>query len=147
MPVLTGGNVLPSASADPDSIDSRGAKCIRARYSFAADGGAQGTIALLPGTPIPNNAIIIDSGVEVVTIPTSGGSATIAVTVNAANDIVNAAAISGAPWSTTGRKAGIPLAFATSVKTTAARTVSIVIGTADLTAGVFDVWLWYVEGS
>jgi hypothetical protein len=53
--------------------------------------------------------------------------------------------VSGAPWSTTGRKSVIPVfTGATSLKTTAARDVSIVIGTAALTAGGFTVYLAYI---
>jgi hypothetical protein len=69
----------------------------------------------------------------------------VAVQVEAANDIVNAAAVSGAPWSTTGRKSVIPVfTGATTVLTTAARDISIVIAAAALTAGQFDVVLFYV---
>jgi hypothetical protein len=94
---------------------------------------------------IPANAIILGGLVEVDTAVTSGGAATVAVQVEAANDIVNAAAVSGAPWSTTGRKSVIP-AFtgATSVKTTQARPIAVVIAAATLTAGVVDVLLAYI---
>jgi hypothetical protein len=123
-----------------------GTKFARGRYDFAVDGGGVGTIAITGAEKIPANAIILGGVVEVDTVPTSGGSATIAIQVEGANDTVNAAAISGAPWSSTGRKSTIP-AFtgATSLKTTAARDISLVIGTAALTAGVIDVFLVYVE--
>lgn len=118
---------------------------VRADYSFAADGGAVGTLALVGTTVIPSGAIVLGGLLEVTTPPTSGGAATIAVQVEAANDTVNAAAISGAPWSTAGRKSVIPVfTGATSLKTTTARDVSIVIGTAALTAGVFTIYLAYI---
>lgn len=117
----------------------------RAIYSFVADGGVVGTIALLGATSIPNNAVIFGGYINVDTALTSVGAATAALQVNAADDIVLAALVSGAPWSTTGRKNIIP-AFtgATSVITTAARDVSLVIGTANLTAGILDIYLFYV---
>ena len=118
---------------------------VRGRYSFADDGGAVGDIELTSDS-IPANAVIIAGFVEVDTAVTSGGSATVAIKVEGAADIVAAAAVSGAPWSTTGRKSVIPVATgATTVKTTAARKVTATVATAALTAGVFDVVLFYVE--
>lgn len=118
---------------------------VRARYDFAVDGGAVGDIDLTKSAVVPAGAVIMGGFVEVDTVPTSGGSATIAVKVEGAADIVAAAAISGAPWSTTGRKSVIPVfTGATTVKTTAARKVQATVATAALTAGVFDVVLFYV---
>jgi hypothetical protein len=117
----------------------------RASYSFAVDGGAVGTIALLGATSIPANALIVGGALVIGTALTSAGAATAALQVEAANDVVAAAVVSGAPWSTTGRKSIIP-AFtgATTLLTTVARDVSLVIGTAALTAGAFDVYLFYI---
>ncbi len=121
-----------------------GVKSVRGRYDFAVDGGAVGDIDLTSAS-IPANAVVLGGFVEVDTVPTSGGSATIAVKVEGAGDIIAAAAISGAPWSTTGRKSVIPVfTGATTVKTSAARKVQATVATAALTAGVFDVVLFYV---
>lgn len=120
-------------------------KCARARYDFSIDGGAVGAISIGATGQIPAGAYITHGFVEVDTAATSGGSGTLAIHVEAANDIVNAAAVSGAPWSTTGLKSIIPVATgATAVKTTAARTITATIATAALTAGVVDVVLFYV---
>lgn len=119
---------------------------VRGRYDFAVDGGAVGDIDLTLGAVIPTNAIILGGFVEVDTAVTSGGSATVAVKTEGAGDIVAAAAVSGAPWSTTGRKSVVPVfTGATTVKTTAARKIQATVATAALTAGVFDVVLFYVE--
>lgn len=119
---------------------------VRGRYNFAVDGGAVGDIDLTTDAQIPANAIILGGFAEVDTVPTSGGSATIAVKVEGAGDIIAAAAISGAPWSTTGRKSVVPVfTGATTVKTTAARKIQATVATAALTAGAFDVVLFYVE--
>lgn len=117
-------------------------------YDFAVDGGAIGTITMrsvgAASTPIPNGAVIYDGYVEVLTLLASGGAATGAVQVEAANDTVNAAAVSGAPWSTTGVKSTIEAgAGANAVKTTAARSPAFVIATATLTAGKFRLVLFY----
>ncbi|MDH2429324.1 hypothetical protein [Sphaerisporangium sp. TRM90804] len=118
---------------------------VRGRYDFAVDGGAVGDIDLTKTAVIPSGAVILGGFVEVDVVPTSGGSATIAVKVEGAGDIIAAAAISGAPWSTTGRKSVVPAwTGATTVKTTAARKVQATVATAALTAGVIDVVLFYV---
>lgn len=120
---------------------------VRGRYDFAVDGGAVSTIALTTGTPIPSGSVIVGGYVDVLTQLTSGGAATIACQVEAANDILTAVAV--ASW-TAGRKNVLPapttgaLTASTAVKTTAARNISIVIATAALTAGVFDVVLYVV---
>lgn len=112
-------------------------------YDFAIDGGAISTITLR-GTAVPSGATVRGGFIEVTTVPV-GATATISAGIEAAADLQAAAAISGAPWSTTGRKSVIP-AFtgATSIRLTANRNVSIVIGTAALTAGVFRIWVEYI---
>lgn len=123
----------------------RGILTARGRYDFAVDGGAVGSIDISTAS-IPAGSIILGGFAEVDTAVTSGGSGTLAISVEAANDIITAAAVSGAPWSTTGRKSVIPVfTGASTVKTTAARKIKAVIATADLTAGVVDVVLFYVR--
>jgi hypothetical protein len=133
MPVISGGNPIPGGNRF---------RIIRATYNFAVNGGAIGTINLLSSSDIPQGAIIMGGVVIVTTPPTSGGAGTLALQVEAAGDLVAAAAVSGAPWSTTGRKSVIP-AFtgASSIQTTVARNVNAVIATAALTAGLVDVYL------
>lgn len=121
-------------------------KIVIGTYDFAVDGGATSTIALMGATRIPSGAVITGGYIKVVTALTSGGSATIAVQVNAANDISTAVAV--ASW-TTGIKNVLPapttgaVTTSTRVLTTAARDISIVIATAALTAGKFHVVLEY----
>lgn len=118
---------------------------VRGRYDFAVDGGAVSTIDLTTGTQIPANAAIMGGFIEVDTALTSGGSATVALTVEGAADILAATAFGSSPWSTTGRKSVIPVfTGATVVKTTAARKVQATVAVAALTAGAFDVVLFYV---
>lgn len=123
--------------------EGTGTKWLRGRYDFAVDGGAIGAITV-SAEKIPANAIVLGGLVEVDVAVTSGGAATVAVQVEGAGDIVAAAAVSGAPWSTTGRKSVIPVfTGATTVKTTQARSIQVVIAAATVTAGVFDVLLAY----
>ncbi len=119
-------------------------KFARGRYDFAVDGGAVGDIDLTATAQIPANAYIFSSVIEVETALNSGGSATVALKVEGAADILAATAYGSSPWSTTGRKSGIPVGTgATTVKTTAARKIQATIATAALTAGVFDVVVGY----
>jgi hypothetical protein len=130
----------------PQDTLARALLIVRGKYDFAVDGGAISTIAITSGTPIPSGAVIVGGYVDVGTALV-GATATIACQVEAANDILTAVAV--ASW-TTGRKNILPaptsgaLTASTAVKTTAARDISIVIATAALTAGVFDVVLYVV---
>lgn len=131
-----------------EGVGTQRIKVARGDYSFAVDGGAVSTIALMGSTQIPSGAVIIGGYIEVTTQLTSGGAATIAVQVESAGDIVAATAV--ASW-TAGVKNILPadtsasLTAATRIKTTAARDISAVIATAALTAGVFKVVLFYLD--
>lgn len=118
----------------------------RARYDFAVEGGAVGPINLSTAQ-LPLGSIIFGGMVEVIT-PVVGSGASLALSVEGANDLIAAAAVSGAPWSTAGRKSVVP-AFtgATTLKTTAARNIVATVSAAGLTAGVFDVYLFYLAPS
>lgn len=113
-------------------------------YDFAVDGGAVSDIALRGDSVIPSGAIIIDSFIRVNTILTSGGAATIAVKSEAAADIQAVAAVGAAPWSTAGAKRGSHISTTAPILTTAARTLTVTIAAAALTAGKFTVVVEYV---
>lgn len=118
------------------------------QYDFSKHGGAVGDI--LTGLRIPKGAIIQNVFADVLTAATSADStATIALKAEAANDLFTAAAVSGAPFSSTGRKLGIP-DFATVAdykKTTAEREVTMSIAVQALTAGKIDFYVQYVLGN
>ena len=123
-------------------------------YSFAGNGGAVGTIALLAATAganlIPSGSVIAGVWIDEITPLDSGThTATVALRIEGAGDTLAAAVVSGAPWSTAGRKNGIPrLNDATTwLKTTAARDISVVIAVEALTVGQFDVYVAYLEPS
>ena len=107
---------------------------------------AQNT-AISLGVAIPDNAIIINGVVDVITTFTSGGgdAATIAIQVEGANDIVTAVAISDGsnPWD-----AGLHTVATTNaapIKTTSARIITATTaGSQDLTAGKVIIWLEYL---
>lgn len=122
--------------------------CVAAQFDFAKLGGAVGAYGL--GVRIPAGSVICNAFARVLTAGDSADdTATIAVHVEAANDIITAAAVSGAPWSTTGAKAGIPdLATVGDYKiTTVEREVTVTIAVQALTAGKFDIFIFYVNNN
>jgi hypothetical protein len=146
-------NVMPGTqsrrqhiAAGVESANAGATQWAQATYDFAVDGGVIGNINLLGSTDIPVGAVILRALLDVITPPTSAGStATIALTVESAGDLQAAAVVSGAPWSTVGRKSLTPQTPATSVKTTAARDIVAAIAVQNLTAGKFTVLLEYVD--
>jgi hypothetical protein len=122
-------------------------KTYRGDYDFSVDGGAISTITLRSKTgPIPIGSIILGGYADVTTLVAAGGSAgTVAIQAESAGDMIAAASVLGAPWSSTGVKSTIPVfTGATAVKTTAERAPAMVIGAFALTAGVFGIVLLYV---
>lgn len=133
MPIIEGTTVLKSAVGE---------------YDFAVDGGAIGSITLRGsgplGSQIPAGSVITGGYIEVDTLFTTGTSATMAITLEGAGDIIAATVVSGAPYSTTGRKSIIPAGTgATSVKTTVPRTIVATIAVGTVTAGKARVVLFY----
>lgn len=121
----------------PGGSDVRSMVC---EYDFDAHGGAQGSIVI---GNVPSGTWILGGFMNVETAPVGVG-ASIGITSEGAGDIVAVAAIAGAPWSTTGKKAIIPkrnTPESTSILTTAARNVLFVISGADLTAGKVQLYL------
>lgn len=115
-------------------------RTIEASYSFAKHGGAQASHII---GNVPSGVTVLGGYMIVDTAPVGAG-ASIGITLEAAGDIVAVAAINGAPWSTTGKKAIIPkrnTPETTSVTTTVARNILFVTSAADLTAGIVRLFL------
>jgi len=136
-------NSLDDSAAFADGLSR--VRVATATYDFAVDGGAVSAIGL--GVTLPDNAIMLDGMVDVVTTLTSAGdTATVAIHAESANDLVTAVAINdgGNPWDA-GLHAIIPLGTAASaVKLTAAREITATIAVEDVTAGKFVVFVRYV---
>ena len=121
---------------------------------YDANGVQNKTIAEHPtGVVIPKYAVVMGGFVEVNTAFTSAetNTAQISIQVQGANDIITAAAVSGAPWSTVGFKAIVPkinTPESTSIKLTADRDITVKVATTSalLTAGKFTGYLFYVDG-
>jgi hypothetical protein len=115
-------------------------KTVEALYDFAVDGGATGTITLRGDNTIPSGSVITGGFIDVETACASA-TGTMAIQAEGAGDIL---AATGQAGLTTGRKSVVPAGTgATSVKTTAARSLQVVIATAAFTAGKFRVVLFY----
>lgn len=116
------------------------------RYDFALQGGAIAAIPLWTerkqAWKLPKNAVIVGCIIDVITAPTSGGSATIALgTGQSATDLKAATAIA----TYTALLACVPVqTAASSIKLTADRAPVATVATATLTAGKFNVILQYV---
>lgn len=125
-----------------------GLKTAIGEYDFAVDGGAIGAITMRGGGPlggyIPNGSTVLGGYIEIDTLFTTGSAATAAISIEGANDLQTATVVSGAPYSTTGRKSITP-AFtgATAVKTTAARQLTLTIAVGTVTAGKGRVVVFY----
>lgn len=124
---------------------TQGLKEWKGSYDFAIDGGAISTIVLRsPNGPLPVGSVILGGYIDVQTLLTSGGAATVALQAEAANDLQTAITVAGAPWSTTGRKAITPaFTAASTVKTTVVRSPSMLIAAFVVTAGKFELILFY----
>lgn len=127
--------------------DGNQPKHLSFKYSFAADGGAQGGINLNDesGTPqlIPEKAIITNATIEIETAVESSGSATVAFGLLGNTDAFKAATgkaslIEDAVFAGTN---DLPLKVG--IETPVIATVA----TADLSAGVFFINVEYIEGN
>jgi hypothetical protein len=122
-----------------------------ARFEFDLGVAANRTVGVHgTGVTIPANAIVMGGVTEVNTAVTGDTNATLAQHIQGANDIITAAAVAGAPWSTTGRKAIVPkinTPETTGIKLTAAREITFTVGTAALLTGKITGYLIYVEGA
>lgn len=123
---------------------STGLRVAYAKYDFATHGGAQSTIAPSNSSTIPDNAIIVGGTLNSTAAVTSSGSATVAVGTSAGSSTTSIKGATGkATWSADATLNVVPV-FATPVKMTAAGTITFTIGTADLTAGTIEAWVFYV---
>ena len=124
----------------------QGLQVAYAKYDFAVNGGLVSTIA--PASSLlPDNAIIVGGTINSTTAVTSGGAGTVAIGTSAGSSTTSIlGATAKATLSLDAVLNAVPV-FATPVKLTAAGTITFTIGTAALTAGVIEVWLYYVVAS
>ena len=144
----TAHGVMKAGTRQPIAPAGHGAVRVACgTYDFAKQGGLK--VAYKLGVTLPAGAIVIDSAVDVLTTcqTASADAGTMAISIETANDIVTATAVSagGNIWDK-GVHAGVPVGTAaTAIKLTADRTLTATIATQAFTAGKFNVWLWYLD--
>jgi hypothetical protein len=102
------------------------------------------TVAAHPlAVTIPDNAIVIGGSIDVIAAVTSDGSATVAINLVGANDLLTATA-----KASLGIKAQKPLAavIAQPIKLEEEKAVTVTVGTAALTAGKINGYIIWMEG-
>ena len=110
-------------------------------YDFAQQGGVVGDI-VMAGNPLPKGAVIWDGVVDMITAVVGAGATVALTSSQTGNDLITAAAVAGAPWSSTGLKALVPVGTAAAgIKLTADRAPKLVITAAALTAGKFNLFI------
>lgn len=121
-----------------------------AKFEFDAGIEANRTVAAHgTGVILPAGAIVVGGFFSVGTKFTSASTntGTIAISVEGANDIQTAAAVSGAPYSSTGGKAIVPkinTPESTSITLTEDREITCTVAVAALTAGKLTGVLIYI---
>lgn len=99
---------------------------------------------------IPANSMVVGGFFDVNTLFNSDNdTAEIAISVEGANDIQTAAAVSGAPYSSINRKAIVPKANtpeSTAVKTTVKRQIVCTVSVEALLTGKLTGYLYFVNG-
>ena len=122
--------------------------CLKGTYNFATQGGAVGDYNLKDSNGVsvtlPAKAIVQNVMVHVVTALTSGGSATIDLNLQSANDLLAAEAV--ASFSANAKIQGIPdfATLADAVITSATRTLTLSVNVAALNDGKINVFVYYV---
>lgn len=111
------------------------------------------TTAGSPVTPVssvvlPAGFIIYGGMIEVLTVGDSAGdTCQLGITAESANDLQASAAVSGAPWSTLGMKAIVPVMTAASaIQCSVARTVKVTIAIQNLVACKFNIHIVGMQG-
>lgn len=138
VPVWTRG-----AAANSTAVGTNTLNVAHAIYSFAVDGGAIGAITPVSTAAIPANAILVGATVNSTTAVTSAGSATVSIGTTAGSSATSILAATGkASFTTDALLNGVPV-FATPVKMTAAGSINLTVGTAVLTAGLIEVFVYY----
>lgn len=116
----------------------------KATYSFAVDGGAQTTITPATTSTIPLGAIVTGVFVDCTTNVAPATGATIAINGGGTTLVTAATATSHGLNTGTVKKSLALAGSATAIKTSASGAVTITVATADLTAGVVNIFVEYL---
>jgi hypothetical protein len=114
-------------------------------YDYATDQHTAGTFTPAISNNIPGGAIVVGGAVRVLEAVTSNGSATLAIGTSAGSSSTALLAATAKATLVQYYKTMTVPAFtaATLLQTTAAGDVNFTIGTATLTAGKVEIWVFY----
>ncbi len=130
----------PAAAIVPTAVGASGG-IAKFTWDFDVHGGDVGDIVL--SGYLPDNAIVMDGIIEEVTNVTSGGSATLALAVEASEDVLAATAVAGI----VALLDVVPVGTATTmIKVDGLGRVTLTVAVAALIAGKFSVYLRYTQG-
>lgn len=142
----TGISITGSWPNNTISASVGGYTVYHATYKFSTDGGATGLITPSINATIPTRFVIQNVALNSTTAVTSGGMATVSVGLSAGGGGAAAlvAATPVASWSLNAFIQGIPVpqTASTWIKMTAPGQLTITVGTAALTAGVIEIYLF-----
>lgn len=149
---LTGSGWLKDADDNFQSLSSlTGLHITKFTFDTAANDAtsptpvSNKTVAAHPlAVTIPDNAIVIGGSIDCIAAVTSDGSATVAIHLVNANDLLTATGKASLAI-----KAQLPLAAVISqpIKLEAAKAVTVTVGTAALTAGKINGYIIWIEGA
>lgn len=146
---LTEAMLATGLAGSTDGLGSL--RVARATFDPSGDATMRTVAAHTFGVTIPTKAIVCGGYMHCITAMTSTNStATIAVSIQGANDLSTAAAVSGAPWSTTGLKAITPKANtpeSTGIILTAARLVTVTVAVEALLLGKGIIFVYYLQSA
>jgi hypothetical protein len=111
-------------------------------YSFATDGGASCTPAV--NATIPANAILTGATVNPTTAVTAAGSATVAIGTTAGSSANSILTATGKASLSIDALVNGTVTLAAPVKMSAAGQIAITVATGPLTAGVIEIFVYYV---
>lgn len=121
-----------------------------AQYNFANDGGAVGTITPVNNFTLPTNAVIMNVVINSTTAVTSAGAATVAIGTTVGSSATSLLTATGkASFTSNAFVQGVPVpqTASTFVKLSASGQLQVTVGTAALTAGVIEVYVFYYTSS
>jgi hypothetical protein len=150
--VFTLNNLLPDVNLSQNtSTGISPQRVCHVTYSFAVDGGAT-PIVPAGNCVIPANAVITNMGVQATTSVTAGGLATVAIgcvggTACGSSSLMAATAKASLTAGTFGQSIPLPQTASTWVKTTASTGITLTIATGPLTAGILEVYVYFIVSS
>lgn len=111
-------------------------------YSFAANGGAIGTVSVPLGIPVPPGAVVQSVSINTTTPFTSASNtATVSLGLLVGGNLQAATIVTSVPWTSGGQTLVLNPSPVTAV---AASSLIVTIATQDLTAGAFTAYVTYV---